>query len=255
MARNHALANLVKLFAVETGLSLRGAQHNAQHNTQKWQAFVTTHAAQSMNPRAAPSRENALALVTVLESATAEKQPEKNFENPNVQSGTTCHPPTALLKAESDRTAEEQMVVDTWLMLQQVIRYARAAAEPMESTGHAVKATELLKAYHTAQREMIRVQTITRQLVPIGEFIAFKASIQRLANLIQSIRDIASSLNPANPLHAKAELDRFLLHRFAPAVESIEFEVDDIAASAGLAIVPVAEIQRLRALDLAAVAA
>lgn len=251
MARNHALSNLVKLFAAESGLSLRGAQHNAQKNTPKWQAFVTAHAAQGMNPRAAPSRENALALVTVLDAATAPEN--KNFpENRNAQQVTTCQPPSSLLKPEATRSAEEQMVVDTWLMLQQVIGYARTAAEPMESTGHAVKATELLKAYHTAQREMIRVQTATRQLVPISEFVAFKASVQRLANLIQSIRDIASSLNPANPLHAKAEIDRFLLHRFAPAVESIEFEADDIAASAGLAIVPMAELQRLRALDLAA---
>jgi hypothetical protein len=109
--------------------------------------------------------------------------------------------------------------------------------------GCAERRIKLVQAYNACEREVIRVLSASNNLVPVSVFGGVIALVQRYADLLLSLPSLADRVNPEAPEVARAELDRWLNDRIAPASAAITEQCDDILRLAGKKIVSMEDPQ------------
>ena len=232
MAKN-GLSDAVGEYAAATGMSRRTAQRHAKDSHPDFIQFLASGFGKKIpDKKVGPTRQY--------------HEHQELGQGNGLEDIPPCAPP-AFVKAEDKRTVEEHAEVTSWLRY----HHANRQAEILLKTGAPLgavfsrTAAEALESYQKARQKRVAAEIESRRLVPVQEWLSFKATVTKLANLIMSIRDIAARANPQSPAVAAAAMEEFFDHRFNPALADVMQESDSIIESAGLRIISVLELDRL----------
>jgi hypothetical protein len=230
--RNNTLRPAILAYSAEFGVSERTAQWACQNNKPKWQEFYLRFSGQYTGK----------AVETAL--AVPEKKTTEKFAAVDPQSlglaavyFPKCIPPSALQKAESERLPQEQLVVEMWTLVNQIIGEVRQHDEPLVRLGGLEKLAKGISAYSSCEREVLRVLQAARSLVPVSELAFIEVLLSRVSDIVYSILDLAGQFPSEIQPFARGVLGAFLTDRFEPAVHTVRETVDGIMASAGVKVI------------------
>ena len=196
---DHSRAELIKAFARDRGLSLRGAQWNAKNETDKWRAWL---AVQSGAPAA-----------KVVEFELEVPVGEKRAKAVRARRG-------AQVAAEFGDPVHVER--EHWEMWQDAVNAVEGAENPLVRAALMKAAIEARKAYEDAKRARIQAQIASRELVPAREFAEFRERVAVICALIErGGPDIAPVGNPENPVLVIRAWADWLQHRFNPQVQEL----------------------------------
>lgn len=217
MARSHAEAGLVKLYAAATGRPLRTAQHHAKHRHPDYIAFLAAQGAAALASRE-PTVEQTVALATVLRSSTTGGTEE-----------AVAAAPPALSKSPAEWTPEEYAECMAWQGLVIANRQRDLALDrqdAMAAVGFVKIAADALKSYHLARQKRVQSDLEAGRLQPMAAWQSAKSGVLKLVSLFFSFDGrIAQKANPENPQHAMRALEQWREDEFNPALEKLMAEL------------------------------
>lgn len=215
MARSHAEAGLVKLYAAASARPLRTAQDHAKKRHPDYVAFLATQGAAALAEKN-PTQEQSVALTAVIQSQTS-------------GGDEIAAAPPAMSKPEADWTAEEYAECMAWrgLVLANTQRdLAIKRQDAMGAVGFVKIAADSLRSYHLARQKRVQADLEAGRLQPMAAWQSAKSGVLKLVSLFFSFEGrIAQRANPDNPQHAMRALEQWREDEFNPALEKLLAEL------------------------------
>jgi hypothetical protein len=197
---DHSRAEMIKAFARDSGLKLRGAQWNAKNETTKWKAWLAVHRGDGV---AAQVVEFELLDPPASEVKERGRKPSK--------------PPKFV--AVGDTAEMERVHWELWVA---AAESARTMEDVVLKPGLMRAANEARKAYEEARKARVQAEIEARELLPASEFIEFRQRVAVICGLIERAGpDIAPGGNPENPVLIIREWSRWLAEKFNPQVAEL----------------------------------
>jgi hypothetical protein len=231
------ISDAINAYSAASGLSRRSAQLHAQQSNPKWLEFFKGYSTDSVASQVTE------AMIPPKNAEILHFSEAQSHIAPASASAPQCIPPAALMKPVFERLPCEQNLVDTWDQLNEITARMKGKVDLITYVGCAERRIKLVQAYNACEREVIRVLSASNNLVPVSVFGGVIALVQRYADLLLSLPTLADRVNPEAPEVARAELDRWLNDRIAPASAAITEQCDDILRLAGKKIVSMEDPQ------------
>ena len=188
----------------------RTAQHHAKNNHPKWIAWLATTSLKVHDPKAPASAVTVQALGARL---TATGPPIVEVEAPA---------PPAVGKPIDQRTPEEHAECEAWEMFTKNCAAAKrhADTDSITAAGFSRIACQCLAAYHLARAKRVQSDIENQRLLPVSEYDALCNDGLKVAGLWKNMMpDLASQIDPVNPLRLLRLFENYIETRINPALE------------------------------------